>query len=375
MSNDRRFLGRLFWLTLAALVVATLWQSLPLIQATLLSWRAEPRVVTARGDLAADERSTIEIFQRAKGSVASIATSARIVDYWTRNAYEVPRGAGTGFVWDDLGHIVTNAHVLAGASSAVVRLADGRAYEGTLVGASPQHDLAVLRIGVTTSRPEPLPIGESEDLQVGQKAFAIGNPFGLDWSLTTGVVSALGRALRSETGELIEDLIQTDAAINPGNSGGPLLDSAGRLIGVNTAIYSPSGGSAGIGFAVPVDVVNRVVPQLIAKGRYTTPSLGLRTDAELNKILTERLGTPGVMVLDVRPGSAAERAGLRPTRITADGGIVPGDVIVAVGGREVTSAADLQQALDRRNVGETVSVTFLRDGTERTVQMMLDAAR
>ena len=375
LSNNRLFLGRLFWVTLAALVVITLWQSLPLIQATLWSWRAEPRAVTPRGDLAADERTSIEIFQSAKPSVVSIATSARIVDYWTRNAYEVPRGAGTGFVWDDLGHVVTNAHVIAGASTAIVRLADGRAYEGTLVGASPDHDLAVLRIGVPSARPEPLPIGESGDLQVGQKAFAIGNPFGLDWSLTTGVVSALGRALRSETGELIEELIQTDAAINPGNSGGPLLDSAGRLIGVNTAIYSPSGGSAGIGFAVPVDVVNRVVPQLIAEGRYTPPSLGVRTDAELNKILIERLGRPGVMVLDIRPGSPAERAGLRPTRITADGGIVPGDLIVAIGEREVTSVAELESALEAHEIGETIAVTILRGGEERTVEMTLEPAR
>ena len=375
MSDNRRFLGRLFWVTLAALAVATLWQSLPLIQATLLGWRAEPRVVTPRGELAAEERSTIEVFQRAKGSVVSIATSARIVDYWTRNAYEVPRGAGTGFVWDDLGHVVTNAHVIAGASSAMVRLADGRAYEGTLIGTSPRHDLAVLRIGATTPRPAPLPIGASGDLQVGQKAFAIGNPFGLDWSLTTGVVSALGRALRSETGERIDDLIQTDAAINPGNSGGPLLDSAGRLIGVNTAIYSPSGGSAGIGFAVPVDAVNRVVPQLIAEGRYTAPSLGVRTDAELNKILVERLGTPGVMVLDVRPGSPAERAGLRGTRVTDNGGIVPGDLIVAVGGREVGSVSDLQGVLEQHEIGDAVSVTLLRGGTRRTVEMTLEPAR
>ncbi|HUF55476.1 MAG TPA: trypsin-like peptidase domain-containing protein [Thermohalobaculum sp.] len=371
MSDNRTFLGRLFWITLAALLVASVWQTLPTIRATLLGWQAEPRVVTPRGDLADDEQATIALFENAKDSVVSIATSARVVDYWTRNAFEVPRGTGSGFLWDSLGHVVTNAHVVAGSSTATVRLADGRAYEATLIGQSPAHDLAVLRIPVTPPRPDPLPIGESGALEVGQKAFAIGNPFGLDWSLTTGVVSALGRELRGDAGQLIDELIQTDAAINPGNSGGPLLDSAGRLIGVNTAIYSPSGGSAGVGFAVPVDAVNRVVPQLIARGRYAPPSLGIRTDAALNRALGERLGIAGVVVLGVEPGSAAERAGLRPTRIGGRGEIVLGDTVVAIGERQVTSVTELADALEEHEVGETVTLTLERDGRRRTVDVVL----
>ncbi len=192
--------------------------------------------MTPRGDLAEDERSTIALFEAVPGSVVYIATVTRVVDPWTRNPFQAPRGTGPGFVWDRLGHVVTNHHVVANASGALVRLADGRAFNAALVRANPEYDLAVRRIGVGAGRPEPLPIGTSHDLRVGQKVFAIGNPFGLDWTLTTGIVSALDRELPASDSGMIERLIQTDAAINPGNSGGPLLDSTGRLIGVNTAI-------------------------------------------------------------------------------------------------------------------------------------------
>ncbi|MER2622846.1 MAG: trypsin-like peptidase domain-containing protein, partial [Accumulibacter sp.] len=204
----------------------------------------------------------IELFEHARDSVVFITTKAQVRDYWTRNVFMVPRGAGSGFIRDAAGHVITNYHVIENASEASVKLADGRSYQALLAGVSPAHDIAVLRIGVGFRRPPAVPIGRSADLKVGQKVFAIGNPFGLDWTLTTGIISALDRSLGGEKGGTIEHLIQTDAAINPGNSGGPLLDSAGRLIGINTAIYSPSGASAGIGFAVPVDTVNRVVPQL-----------------------------------------------------------------------------------------------------------------
>ena len=198
-------------------------------------------------------------------------------DLWTRNVYSVPRGTGSGFVWDDAGDIVTNYHVLQGAAQASVKLADGRSYEAALVGASREHDIAVLRIGVGFKRPPPVPVGTSHDLRVGQKVFAIGNPFGLDWTLTSGIVSALDRSLSGDGDDpAIDHLIQTDAAINPGNSGGPLLDSAGRLIGINTAIYSPSGASAGIGFAVPVDTIMRVVPELIREGESGVQKKGAR---------------------------------------------------------------------------------------------------
>ena len=226
-----------------------------------------PREVSARGELCDEEQRSIELFENNKNSVVYIATAEAVMDVWTRNAYSIPRGAGSGFVWDEWGHIVTNHHVIAGASEAHVRLSDGRDYPASLVGSSPEHDLAVLKINVPFKPPRPIAIGESKTLRVGQKVFAIGNPFGLDWSLTTGIVSALDRSIGERRGRLIGNLIQTDAAINPGNSGGPLLDSAGRLIGVNTAIYSPSGAYAGVGFAIPVDTVNRVVPQIISQSR------------------------------------------------------------------------------------------------------------
>ncbi|MEY4760872.1 MAG: hypothetical protein RLZZ200_728, partial [Pseudomonadota bacterium] len=239
-----RFTRNVLWLTTCVGILMVLWRALPLIEAQFQPAGKGGRTVTARGDLAADEKSTIELFEKARDSVVFISTSQLVRDAWTRDVSEVPRGSGSGFIWDDAGHVVTNYHVIRGASQATVRLSDGRDYQAALVGTSPAHDIAVLRIGVGFKRPPPVPVGTSADLKVGQKVFAIGNPFGLDWTLTAGIVSALDRSLPDEAaGQNIEHLIQTDAAINPGNSGGPLLDSAGRLIGINTAIYSPSGAS------------------------------------------------------------------------------------------------------------------------------------
>ena len=361
MNREDTFLRRLFWISVAVVAVLLIWQLLPWIERTLTGPQAEPRAVTPRGDLAADEKATIEIFERAKGSVVFITTQRQVVDPWTRNVFNVPRGTGSGFFWDDLGHVVTNFHVIAGASGARVRLNDGRDYNATLVGVSPDHDLAVLRIRVPMDRPPPVPVGSSADLQVGQKVYAIGNPFGLDWTLTTGVVSALDRSI-SGNGRSIDHLIQTDAAINPGNSGGPLLDSAGRLIGINTAIFSPSGASAGIGFAVPVDTVNRVVPELIATGRYTRPTLGIAINDDLNRQITRRLGVKGVVILRVEPGSPAEAAGLRGSRVDAEGRFYPGDIIQSVGGVEVDSASRLLARLDDFRREERIRLGILRDG-------------
>ncbi|WP_246027536.1 S1C family serine protease [Novosphingobium umbonatum] len=241
------------------------------IAALMLLWSAinpapsadGQRAITPRGNLAADEQATITLFERARGSVVSISTRQYVEDVWTRNVFAVPQGTGSGIIWDEAGHVVTNFHVIRGASEATIRLADGRKFRAALVRGSPENDIAVLKIGIGLKAPPPIPIGTSGDLRVGQKVFAIGNPFGLDWTLTTGIVSALNRTLQDEQGGAIEHLIQTDAAINPGNSGGPLLDSAGRLIGMNTMIYSPSGASAGIGFAVPVDRLRQMVPRII----------------------------------------------------------------------------------------------------------------
>ncbi len=375
MSTKRSSLFvRLFWLALIAAAVFYLWREVPWIGRLFQPEKAAvPRTVSARGDLAADEKSTIELFEKAKESVVFITTSQQVRDFWTRNIFTVPRGTGSGFVWDDKGHIVTNFHVVAGAAEARVRLSDGRDYKAALVGASRSHDLAVLLIGVGFKTPAPVPLGSSNDLKVGQKVFAIGNPFGLDWTLTTGIVSALDRSLAAENGVTIEHLIQTDAAINPGNSGGPLLDSAGRLIGINTAIYSPSGASAGIGFAVPVDTVNRVVPELIARGKYIRPALGIEVDDGINRVAKSQLGIEGVLILRVTAGSAAEKAGLQGARRTPDGGLIPGDIITAVEGKAVENVGKLNARLDDFKVGDTVRLTLVREGAKREVTVTLQA--
>nr|WP_143903585.1 trypsin-like peptidase domain-containing protein [Tepidimonas thermarum] len=351
-----------------------LWRALPALERWLAPAPTAPaaeRTVTPRGDLAADEQATIELFEKARDSVVFISTAQVVRDAWTRNVWEVPRGNGSGFIWDDAGHVVTNFHVIEGASSATVRLADGRDYRAALVGASPAHDIAVLRIGVGFKRPPPVPIGTSHDLKVGQKVFAIGNPFGLDWTLTTGIVSALDRTLDGGAGKPpIQHLIQTDAAINPGNSGGPLLDSAGRLIGINTAIYSPSGASAGIGFAVPVDTVRRVVPQLIERGRYVRPALGIEVDETLNQRLAQATGVAGVYVLRVQPGGAADKAGLQAVRLGPQG-LEPGDVITAVQGQPVESVAQLLARLDDFQVGDTVRLRVRRGEASRELDLTL----
>jgi S1-C subfamily serine protease len=337
----------------------------------LLNAPALARAVAPRGPLTDDERVTIDVFGRSKRSVVYISTSERVRDPWTRNVRNVPTGTGSGFIWDERGTIITNYHVIAGAVAARIRLNDGRDYPATLVGANQSHDLAVLRINVPSNPPPPLPIGESHDLRVGQRVYAIGNPFGLDWTLTTGIVSALDRALDEDQGHTIEHLIQTDAAINPGNSGGPLLDSAGRVIGMSTAIYSPSGASAGIGFAVPIDTINRVVTALLEHGKYTSPSLGIATDDDINDALSERLGVEGVFVLKVTPGGPGAHAGLRGARLKRGGYVVPGDVIVAVNGKPVTSVSRLEARLDDYHVGERVRLGVLRGGKHIDVEATL----
>jgi 2-alkenal reductase len=312
---------------------------------------ADPRVVQARGTLAESEQATIAIFESAAPSVVLVISGD------PSGFGEV--GGGTGFVWDEAGHIVTNNHVVQGART-VVRLPGGEDVPAEVIGRAPQYDVAVLRMQ-RPSGASALPIGTSNDLQVGQSVFAIGNPFGFDRTITAGIVSALGRQLPTQEGREIADVIQTDAAINPGNSGGPLLDSAGRVIGVTTAIYSPSGAYAGVGFAVPIDTVARVVPQLINEGRAPMAGIGiLAADPQLSA----RLGVEGVLVWQTAGGSPAARAGLRgpdPQR-----GVM-GDVIVEADGRPVRRLADLTGALDRLGVGATINLTVRRD--ERNVRV------
>lgn len=361
------------WLVITACIAALmlLWQFLPAIEAWFAPDQAADRTVTPRGDLAQDEKATIELFEKSRASVVYITTAQLVRDVWSRNVFSVPRGTGSGFIWDDAGHVVTNFHVIQGASSATVKLADGRDYLAALVGASPEHDIAVLKIGVGFKRPPAVPVGTSADLKVGQKVFAIGNPFGLDWTLTTGIVSALDRTLAGgEGGPAIDHLIQTDAAINPGNSGGPLLDSAGRLIGINTAIYSPSGASAGIGFSVPVDTVRRVVPQLIKNGKYIRPELGIEVDEQLNARLQAMTGSRGVFVLRVTPGSAAQKAGLAGIEVSPQG-IVPGDRIIKIDGKAIDDVARLLARLDDKQVGDVVVLMVERGSKSREVRVEL----
>src|SRR5262245_26419182 len=283
---------------------------------------AQPRPIAPAGDLAEDEKATIELFKQASKSVVHITTSEVGRDFSFNDA-EIELGSGSGFLWDENGHVVTNYHVVENANRFKVTLADQSTWDAVAVGAAADKDLAVLRIDAPAARLKPLLIGTSADLEVGQKVFAIGNPFGLDQTLTTGIISGLGRQIQSRTNRTIDGVIQTDAAINPGNSGGPLLDSRGRLIGVNTAIYSPSGTSAGIGFAIPVDTVQRFVPQIIRHGRVRRPTLAANFFPET---VTRQLGVRGALIGLLAPNGPAAQAGLRRSRRTADGDILWGDL-------------------------------------------------
>ncbi|HEU4504315.1 MAG TPA: trypsin-like peptidase domain-containing protein [Nitrospira sp.] len=331
----------------------------------------KPRPVTpAPAELGPDERATMTVFERATKSVVFIANTAIQRDLWSFDILEVPQGSGSGFVWNKQGHIVTNFHVIYGANAIKVTLADRSEHQAKLVGADPDHDLAVLQIQVPEAVLEPLAIGSSQDLRVGQKVLAIGNPFGLDHSLTTGVVSALGRTIKSMSNRTIEGVVQTDAAINPGNSGGPLLDSAGRLIGVNTQIISPSGAYAGIGFAVPVDTVNRIVPELIKHGKLIRPGLGVSLVPDA---MARRWGIKGLIIGKVSRGGAAERAGLKGARETATGRIELGDIVVAVAGRPVTTIDELMDVLENHKVGDQVAVEILRGNRREKIMVTLQA--
>ena len=357
------------WILLALVGIFFVW---PTVKVWLgVGFSAAPRSVTPRGELANFEKTTIELFDKVSPSVVYITTRSLVADRFRARAVEVEAGSGSGFMWDEQGHIVTNFHVLQNASSARVVLSDQTSHEATLVGVSPDHDLAVLKIRANAAKLRPLPIGESHDLRVGQAVFAIGNPFGLNQTLTTGIVSQKSRVIDGPGDRTIEDVIQIDAAINPGNSGGPLLDSAGRLIGVNTAIYSPSGASAGVGFAVPVDTVNRVVPQVIANGRYTPPQLGVSIRSDISEAVTNRLGVQGVMILDVAKGSGAANAGLQGMVVEQSNIVQFGDIVQKVGGRQVSNMNDLLGALERSKPGEVVEVEVLRDGESISAKVEL----
>ena len=325
---------------------------------------------TADQPLSAEELKTITVFERASKSVAYITNTAIRRDFWSLNTFEVPQGSGSGFIWDTQGHIVTNFHVVYGAHSIQVILDDQSTHDARVIGVDPDHDLAVLQITAERRQLHPLKIGNSQTLRVGQHVLAIGNPFGLDHTLTTGVVSALGRSIKSINERTIEGVIQTDAAINPGNSGGPLLNSSGQLIGVNTQIMSPSGAFSGIGFAVPVNTVKRIVPQLIQHGKVIRPGLGISL---IPDSIANRWGISGIVIARVQPGSVAAKAGLKSLEQLRSGRIRIGDVIVSIDGEAVQNYDDLATILDRHNVGDRIKLGVRRNKKERTLRIKLQA--
>lgn len=324
-------------------------------------------------ELNPDEKATIRLFENASPSVAYITTSSFRQSFYNQTVTEVPKGSGSGFIWDNKGHVVTNFHVVQGADKFLIQLAHlQEGIEAELVGVAPSKDLAVLQLKTIPDDITPLPVGGSENLLVGQSVYAIGNPFGLDYTLTTGIISALGREIEGTDGTPIKDVIQTDAAINPGNSGGPLLNSSGKLIGVNTAIYSPSGAYAGIGFSIPVDAVKWVVPELIKYGKIQRPTLGVSL---ANSRIMAQLRMEGVLVVDVERGSAADRAGIQPTKRSRFGDIVLGDVIVGINDDAITKYGDLILALEKYKPGQEITVKVMRDEKEVELQLTLDEAR
>ncbi|MDB4991045.1 MAG: peptidase and chymotrypsin/Hap [Myxococcaceae bacterium] len=325
--------------------------------------------VVPRADLSELEKSTIALFSSRSKSVVHITTVKLETDMFRRNALEVPQGMGSGIVWDTEGHIVTNYHVIRDAHAARVTLSDHSIWQASLVGKSARNDIAVLRIEAPDAELTPIVVGSSQDLSVGQQVFAIGSPFGLDYTLSTGVISGLGREIEGLSGLPIHGAIQTDAAINPGNSGGPLLDSSGRLIGMNTSIWSPSGASAGIGFAVPIDTIAHAVPELITYGREVRPTLGVQFAADQ---VAQRLGVVGALILDVVPDGPAAKVGLRPTRQDpSTGRIALGDVIVKLDEQRVATNSELYLALEKYKAGDKVKLVVAREGKPLLLELEL----
>tara|TARA_B110000305_G_scaffold72287_1_gene81122 strand:+ start:508 stop:1920 length:1413 start_codon:yes stop_codon:yes gene_type:complete len=346
---------------------------------------AAPSAPASQRRLTAEEQDTIDLFNTNTPSVVYITNLQQRRDVFTLNAIEAPTGAGSGIVWDDGGHVVTNFHVINGASELRVTTQEQDVYPAKIIGFDADKDIAVLKIDYARKLPgkdgtvktpgrvpslRPLPIGTSSDLLVGQRVYAIGNPFGLDHTLTTGVISGLGREIQSgNTGRPIDGIIQTDAAINPGNSGGPLLDSSGHLIGINTAIYSTSGSSSGVGFALPADMVRGIVEQIITTGRVTRPIMGITFAPDQ---AVEQLGLGGVLVLDAREGGPAWRAGVKATSRDSAGRLILGDVIVELDGALIKDSGDLYRTLDKLSVGQEIMMQVMRGENKVDLKMTLD---
>ncbi|WP_092303631.1 trypsin-like peptidase domain-containing protein [Bradyrhizobium sp. Ghvi] len=345
------------------LALATVWVMQPYLSALWFS-ASIPRTVTPRAELAASEQATVRLFKEVSPSVVHVFARGRPSASVFSDEQDSVVQSGSGIIWDLAGHVITNNHVISGTAQIGVRLTSGEFVAAHVVGAAPNYDLAVLQLERPRSALHPIAVGRSADLQVGQSTFAIGNPYGLDQTLTSGIVSALGRTLPSVTAREVKGMIQTDAPINPGNSGGPLLDSAGRLIGVNSAIISGSGASAGIGFAIPVDIVNRVAAELIRSGHVPLPGVGI-VAAKQGEATS--LGIDGVIVLRTLRGSPAAKAGIEGVR---EDGVI-GDVITEVNGKPVHSMEELTSILEDEGIGKQIALTIDRAGQTRTVKLSI----
>ena len=335
----------------------------------------QPATAQAAPGFTPDEEINIRVYRLASPGVVNITTTAVAYDFFL-NA--VPQeGTGSGTIIDKAGHILTNFHVIDGARRLEVTLADGSKWPGRAVGADPSNDLAIIKIDAPVEQLTVVPLGDSAKLVVGQRVLVIGNPFGFERTLTVGIVSSLGRSIRADNGRLIRGIIQTDAAINPGNSGGPLLNASGEVIGVSTAIFSPSGGSVGVGFAVPVNTAKRIIPQLISRGHVARPYLGI-SGHEIFPALAQALRLPvkeGIMVVEVTPGSPAQRAGIRGADRAAQVGNtivrIGGDIITEVDGVKVGTFEQLSDFIDAKRPGEAVSLSFIRQGKVHAVEVKL----
>ena len=358
------------FLLLLVLACGLVWWFWPARAGSGLDPNAQPRPVTARGTLSEAEQQNIDVYERVSPSVVHVINLSDNGGALSLNAQEIPQGAGTGFVWDDEGHIVTNYHVVKGATGIQVTLSDQSSYPAKQVWVHPDMDMAVIWIDAPKKNLHPVIVGSSHDLKVGQITYAIGDPFGLDQTMTMGIVSALGREIRSATGLPIQGVIQTSAAINPGNSGGPLLDSSGRLVGMTTAILSPSGAFAGIGFAIPVDEINRIVPELISHGKIVRPRLGVQLAEDQQ---ARRLGVDeGALIIKVVPNTPAAQANLRGTYVDRSGRLHFGDVIVAIDDKPVSRQTDLYTILEKHKAGDSIKVTVFRNGQRVDVPVTLE---
>ncbi|MCW8820845.1 MAG: trypsin-like peptidase domain-containing protein [Sulfurovum sp.] len=345
--------------------------SLFLAYAFLTNTKESKVLACTNSTLIEEEKQNISIFDNVKDSVVFISIHQQIIDPWRMSTFDIPKGAGSGFVWNKDGYIVTNYHVIMNANKAVVTLKDGHSYKASLVGSAPSYDIAVLKIEPVKNLLKPVDLGTSKNLKVGQTVYAVGNPFGLDWTMTKGIISALERSMYATNGVPIKHMIQTDASINPGNSGGPLLNSSGKVIGVNNMIFSPSGANAGIGFSIPIDTVKRVVNSIIKKGIYIRPTIGISVNNRINELYKEFSGKNGVVVVDVLPNTSAAKKKLRSTFSDNRGLITFGDVIISMNTKKVETIEDLYSLLDEYKSGDTVTLEILREMKREEIDIKL----